>query len=206
MVTVSPEVIMAHAATLVKTPSIYPYIRTELKAFAVPKGSYQAAIDDVFLGNIPNCVVIAMVSGATYSGSYNLKPFNFHHYLCNFLSISIDGQSVPSEPLAPKFSKAKGHNYISAYQSLFAGLRKEDMDKGIYTNCLDYGQGYSIFVYDLGAHMDEFNFQPALKKGNLKLEARIDKPLKPLIFLYMLIFHLCYELIKQEIFYCENVY
>ena len=61
MVTVSPEVIMAHAATLVKTPSIYPYIRTELKVFAVPKGSYQAAIDDVFLGNIPNCVVIAML-------------------------------------------------------------------------------------------------------------------------------------------------
>ena len=181
MVTVSPEVIMAHAATLVKTPAIYPYIRTELKAFAVPKGSYQAAIDDVFLGNIPNRVVIAMVSGAAYSGSYNLNPFNFHHYLCNFLSISIDGQSVPSKPLAPKFSKAKGQNYISAYQSLFAGLRKEDLDEGIYTNRLDYGQGYTIFVYDLGAHMDELNFQPALKKGNLKLEARFEKPLNETI-------------------------
>ena len=122
-----------------------------------------------------------MVSGAAYSGSYNLNPFNFRHYLCNFLSISTDGQSVPSKPLAPKFSKAKGQNYISAYQSLFAGLRKEDLDEGIYTNRLDYGQGYTIFVYDLGAHMDELNFQPALKKGNLKLEARFEKPLNETI-------------------------
>ena len=177
MVTVSPEVIMAHAATLQKTPALYPYIRTELKAFAVPKGSYQAAIDDVFLGSIPNRVVISMVSGAAYSGSYNLNPFNFHHYLCNFLSVSIDGQSVPGKPITPKFGKEKGQNYITAYQSLFAGLRKEDLDEGIYTNRLDYGQGYTIYVFDLGAHMDELNFQPALKRGNLKLEARFEKPL-----------------------------
>ena len=53
------------------------------------------------------------------------------------------------------------------------------MDEGIYTNRLDYGQGYTIFVhvFDLGAHMDELNFQPALKRGNLKLEARFEKPL-----------------------------
>ena len=68
MVTVSPEVIISHAATLQKTPALYTYIRTELKAFVVPKGSYQAAIDDVFLGSIPNHVVISMVSGAAYSG------------------------------------------------------------------------------------------------------------------------------------------
>ena len=177
MVTVSPEVIMAHAATLIKSPALYPYVRTELKAFAVPKGSYQATIDDLYLGNIPNRVVIAMVTGAAYSGSYSLNPFNFHHFLCNFLSVSIDGMSVPGKPITPKFSKDKGQNYITAYQSLFAGLKKEDLDEGIYTNRLDYGQGYTIYVYDLGAHMDELNFQPALKRGNLKLEARFEKPL-----------------------------
>ena len=108
MVTVSPEIIMAHAATLVKSPALYPYVRMELKAFAVPKGSYQATIDDLYLGNIPNRVVIEMVNGATYSGSYSLNPFNFHHFLCNFLSVSIDGMSVPGKPITPKCSKDKG--------------------------------------------------------------------------------------------------
>ena len=79
METVSPEVIMAHAATLMKSPALCPYVRTELEAFAVPKGSYQATIDDLYLGNkyIPNRVVIAMFTGATYSGAYSLNPFNF---------------------------------------------------------------------------------------------------------------------------------
>ena len=181
MVTVSPEVITGHAAALMKTPAIYPFIRTELKAFAVPKGSYQAAIDDVFLGCIPNRIVIAMVTGASYSGTYSLNPFNFQHFLTNFISVSIDGVSVPAKPLQPKFSSDKGPNYITAYQSLFAGLRKEDLDEGIYTNRNDYRNGYCIYVFDLGAHMDELNFQPALKKGNLKLETRFEKPLEETI-------------------------
>ena len=65
---------MAHAATLIKSPALCPYVRTELKAFAVPKGGYQATIDDLYLGNIPKC---AMVTWVTYSGSYSLNPFNF---------------------------------------------------------------------------------------------------------------------------------
>ena len=181
MVTVSPEVITGHATALMKTPALYPYIRTELKAFAVPKGSYQAAIDDVFLGNIPNRVVIAMVTGASYSGTYSLNPFNLQHFLTNFISVSIDGQSVPGKPLQPKFTEDKGQNYITAYQSLFAGLRKEDLDEGIYTTRKDYSLGYTMYVFDLGAHMDELNFQPALKRGNLKLETRFEKPLEQTI-------------------------
>ena len=84
----------------------------------------------------------------SYSGSYSLNPFNFHHFLCNFLSVSIDGMSVPGKPITPKFSKDKGQHYITAYQSLFAGLKNEDLDEGIYTNRLDYGQGYTIYIYD----------------------------------------------------------
>ena len=178
MVTVSPEVITGHAAALMKSPALYPYIRTELKAFAVPKGSYQASIDDLFLGNIPNRVVIAIVSGASYSGSCQLNPFNLQHFLTNFINVSIDGVSVPSKPLQPKFSTEKGQNYITAYQSLFAGLRKEDLDEGIYTTRNDFCRGYCMYVFDLGAHMDELNFQPALKRGNLKLEIRFEKPLE----------------------------
>ena len=178
MIKISPEVITGHAAALTKTPALYPYVRTELKAFAVPKGNYQATIDDVFLGNVPNRVVIAMVSGNSYSGSYTLNPFNLQHFNINFLSVSIDGQSVPGKPLQPKFSEENGQNYVTAYQSIFAGLRKEDLDEGIYANRNEYPSGYTMFVFDLGAHMDELNFQPSLTRGNLKLEARFESPLK----------------------------
>ena len=76
--------------------------------------------------------------------------------------------SVLGKPITPKFGKEKGQNYNTAYQSLFAGLRKEDLDEEIYKNHLDYGQGYTIYVFDLGTHMDELNFQPALKSGNFE--------------------------------------
>ena len=98
--------------------------------------------------------------------------------MTNFISVSTDGVSVPAKPLQPKFSSDKGPNYITAYQSLFAGLRKKDLDEGIYTTRNDYHKGYCIYVFDLGAHMDELNFQPS---GNLKWETRFEKPLEETI-------------------------
>ena len=61
-----------------------------------------------------------------------------------FLSVSIDGMSVLGNPVTSKFSKYKGQHYIRGYHSLFAGLKKEDLNEGIYCNRLDYGQGYTM--------------------------------------------------------------
>ena len=133
-VTVAPEILAAHNTALSKHMALYPFVRTELKAFAIPQGSYSFASSDIFLGSIPTKLVCCFVSAAAYSGSYTTNPFNLHHYNINFLSLTIDGQSVPGRPFMCNFKEGKGQNYIEAYTALFSGLRKEEEDSGLDIN------------------------------------------------------------------------
>lgn len=73
-------------------------------------------IDDVFQGDIPESLVVGLVSSRAYSGDYTLNPYNFQHFNCNFAAFYVDGKSVPTNPKEPNYSKG---TYISAYLSLF---------------------------------------------------------------------------------------
>ena len=149
-VTVSPEVITAHNQTLTKHMALYPFVRTELKAYAIPQGSYSFTASDIFLGRIPSRVVCCFVSAAAFAGSYDKNPFRFRHYNLNLLNLTIDGQSVPGRPFACQFAKGKKNdkddlekpevkrkyqeNYIEAYTALFSGLSREEQDGGLCIN------------------------------------------------------------------------
>ena len=173
-VTLSPEVLMAHGQTIKKSPAIYPFTRTEVKTFAISKGSYNVNLNDLFLNSVPSRVVIAFINGAAYAGDYKKNPYNFQHYNLEFLSIYVDGQSVPSKALQPNF---KSNNYIEAYQNLFTGLRKDSLDLGLYCSREDFAQGYSLFVFDLKSEILDSTHHPSMRHGNVSLEARFSEAL-----------------------------
>lgn len=62
-------------------------------------------IDDVFQGDIPESLVVGLVSSRAYSGDYTLNPYNFQHFNCNFAAFYVDGKSVPTNPIEPNYSK-----------------------------------------------------------------------------------------------------
>ena len=77
MVGISPEVLTSHAKLLADNPTIYPLTRTELKTFTVAQGQFNASLDDIFQGKIPNRLVVAMVKSEAYSGNTLSNPFKF---------------------------------------------------------------------------------------------------------------------------------
>ena len=146
-ISVSPDVITAHNQTLTKHLALYPFVRSELKAYAIPQGSYSFTASDIFLGRIPSRVVCCFVSAAGFAGAYDKNPFHFQHYSINLLNLTIDGQSVPGRPFAcqfatgerkkdddlekPEIKKKYQQNYIEAYTALFSGLNREEQDGGL---------------------------------------------------------------------------
>ena len=80
MVGIHPDILKSHARTLKDKPAIYPFNRTDVKTFAVPKGQYNVNLDDIFQGKIPNRLVLGMVSADAYAGDLTKNPFNFKHY------------------------------------------------------------------------------------------------------------------------------
>lgn len=73
---------------------------------------YVIFIKKNFVLEIPERLVVELVSSKAYSRSYSLNPFNFEHFHCNVGAFYIDVKSVPSAPLEPNFSTG---NYVTAF-------------------------------------------------------------------------------------------
>ena len=84
-VRVSPSVSLEHAAALTKSTAKYPIRRVDCKVFSVPAGNMSINQDNLFLGSVPQKLIICMVDNDAFNGSYKKNPFNFKHYRANLL-------------------------------------------------------------------------------------------------------------------------
>lgn len=166
-VSVFPEVIMAHNEVMQNTTAKYPFWRSELKHFSMSSGEYYFSEDNLFLGEVPTRMVICLLPSKAMSGDYKMNPFNFQHYNVDNITITVDNENIPGQPLTPKFG---GENYINAFDNLFSD---NDQYKGISRKA--YGSGYTLFVFDLEPALDEKDYWPLLKRGNLKLNIHLGK-------------------------------
>ena len=169
MIGIHPDILKSHARALEDKPALYPLLKTEVKMFAVGRGQYNVNLDDIYQGKIPNRLILGMVSADAYAGDLTKNPFNFKHYNFDFMCLYVNGQSVPSKALQPKFSS---NNYIEAFQSLFTGMEIDGKDAGIGCNRVDYGKGYTLVVFDLSSEVTDAAVQTVKKQGNLQLEIR----------------------------------
>jgi hypothetical protein len=197
-VKVSPGVSLGHAKALEKSSAKYPIDRILCKTYSISPGSWSFMQDNVFLGRMPKRVIITCVENAAINGQYARNPFLFAHHNVNFLSIYVDGQSVPCKPLELNF---KSDNYVRAYYSLFSSF---DRDRGIYLTREEYAKGHVLYAFDLtpdlcdGSH---FNLQ---HQGNLRLELKFSEPLtKTLSVLIYAEFQNVIEITKSRHILCD---
>lgn len=172
MVEVAPEVAIAHAETLKLGPAKYYYTRSDIKTHAIAKGQWGCTLEDVYQGEVPQKLTVALVSSESFTGSYLKNPFNFKHYNCSFMGFYVDGKSVPAEPLSPSFTKK---NFLSAYATTFGGDGYHT-DFGHNISREDYPNGYSIFVFDLCLNNCE-RVNPQTMKKHTRLEVKFAEAL-----------------------------
>jgi hypothetical protein len=96
----------------------YPVTHTQKKTSAASSGAQQVSIDNAYLGQIPERILIVMVKNTAFVGSTNTKPFHFHYCdMTNFV-LYVSGVPHPSEPLAMNRSSPFG--VTRAYETLFS--------------------------------------------------------------------------------------
>lgn len=177
-VTPAPSVVLAHQEALKEPGALahYAYMNEEIRAYSIPKGSYQIELDDMWTGMIPSTLTLAMVSAASYSGQYHLSPYNFKNYDTNFVSCTINGTEAPIGFYNANF---KDDQYSDLYQSLFQGKHIEDMNVGIDISRSEYPAGYTIMMFDLQPQCADAQegFWPLKQSGNLRLSLRFQKEL-----------------------------
>jgi len=169
-VKLSPTVLLAHAAALEKAPAKYPLTRVQVQTVTIPLGLRDKSIPNLHIGQIPKRIVIGFIANQAHNGSYQHNPHNYQHFNLNYLSLYVDAQQYPAQPLTPDFANK---NYVEAYNTLFAGTGIHFKDEGNDITYSEFGNGFTLYAFDLSsdlsAHESHWNLQ---KQGVVRLELR----------------------------------
>ena len=176
-VNVSSTVMIGHTEVLKHTTAKYLINRVECKVFSTPRENYSGNQPNIFQGQLPDRIVIGMVDSTAFNGSFKKNPFNFKNYDITYLGLTVNGEHLPSKPLQMKFGDAQGANYISAFQTLYAGTNKLFQNEGNGTSRDEYPKGYTLFVFDLTADLCSRDHLQPIKNGNVSLEVQFDTAL-----------------------------
>ena len=174
-VVVSPSVLLGHAQALEKSPAKYPVNRVDIKTVTIAQGLRDKSLDNLFMNQLPQRIIIGFMSNRAFNGDYSLNGFNFQHFNLNYLSLNADGHPVPSQPLTPDFSNGL---YMEAYNTLFSGTGIHWKDEGNNISFPDYPLGNTLFAFDLSPDLSasepHWNLQ---RQGTLRLELKFAAPL-----------------------------
>ena len=174
-VKINPGVIVGHSEAMLKQPALYPFRRSDIKCFSIPAGQYHMTVDDIFQGEIPERLMVGLVKSRAYSGAYELNPFNFQHFNCNFAALYVDGKSVPSTPLEPGY---KEETYVSSYLTLLNASYTNTGDHQNHISRRDYPNGYCLYVFDVNTVYDSENNLSLMKRGQTRLQLKFDTALQ----------------------------
>ncbi|XP_033127094.1 uncharacterized protein F54H12.2-like, partial [Anneissia japonica] len=176
-VKVNPSIAIAHAKALEHGTAKYPVRRVEVKTLTIPTGNLSFTRESLFNGIQPSRLIVGLVSTEAFNGSYQLNPFNFHHYETNFVALHLDGETHPW--IQPVFGQdGADDSYMLAYHTLFTGLNDLFENKGHLINREDFAHGYTLFAFDLSPDLSSnkahFNL---VRQRNLSLEIKFALPL-----------------------------
>ena len=163
-----------------KKNALFPITRSLCKKYTIPAGLSTANQPNIVHGSLPRQMVIGFVKADALNGKYNLNPFNFDHFNCNFIALRVNGLQVPAKGYRPNFEKRLIRRELRAlYDNI--GVNSAGDDSGCNLNVEDFIGGFTLFCFDLtpdrcnGFHLHEN------RTGTIDLEIIFSKPLEQAI-------------------------
>ena len=155
--------------------ALYPVTKSYCKKITIPSGLSNANSPNIIHGTMPRQMILAFTYAESITGKYNLNPFQFLHFDCNFVAIRVAGLQIPSKSFRPDFkNKLVQRELRAVYDNI--GVLTEN--HGCLLDIDDYCGGATVFCFDLchnrsngGQHDHE------IRKGNIDLEINFAKPL-----------------------------
>ena len=206
----NPSVLLAHNRSFKIAPAVYPYWKSVVKTFGIPKGSHSFTIEDPFHGNKPVSVVAGLVLASAHSGNMLKSPLNFQHFFLNFLELTCDGVSMPSSAFQPQYtynnshtdpSKCYNNGYVTEYKRLFGDNYPQKDGNFIHLGTKniiylfyvvyrhfisdDFPGGYALYRFDLRPSADKHLFCPpekAYSRISGRFAVELDEPVVMVLY------------------------
>ena len=98
----------------------------------------------------------------------------------------MNGEHLPRKPLQLKFIAAGGTNYVSAYQTMYAGTNKMFQNQGTGITRDEYDNEYTMYVFNLIADLCIGDHMQPIRNGNVALESQFGTALEAAINIVVL--------------------
>ena len=163
---VTPGVLLGHAEQLKEKNALYPFLRSDVKTFNIPAGSYTWAADNLFQDSVPSKLFVAAVPAAGYSGNYKKNPFNFANMKLTYLDFLVQGRST-NQPYQPDYDERQ---FTAVANNLNAGKKRSDYS---YIGYEGMDGGYAIYTFEV----DRDKAFPIVRKGHTRLVLKLGEAL-----------------------------
>ena len=141
-----PSLCLAHERILNQNTAKYLITRVECKVIHLPQGQKSFTHDNVFMGQLPERILLGLVDNRAFNGDISLNPYVFQHCNLNYLAVQLDGQQVPWVPLQPSFS---GSSYIRTFYTQFTGGGGISSDTGNTIRRAQFVNRHALHCFDL---------------------------------------------------------
>lgn len=177
--TINPNILVAHHKTLERTNAKYHYKRCEVKSFTVGRGN-SINLDNIVIGQLPTSLIFLMVDNDAYNGKKGKDPFEFKHYNLTSYSLFVNGTPIPNESLVTDFSS--GNQFARAYATIFSATGILHSTQGNLVCSDQFKENTFLIASDLTPDLSGLDSMSSLlNQGNIRIEARFDKPLNSTI-------------------------
>ncbi len=161
--------------TLQKRDIKYFIPRTVVKTYTFPAGLRNISVRNSVSGkDIPNRIVVGLVSNTAYNGSKTSNPFHFKHYNMISADITVDTKSVYGKPMTMDIESGQ---FMEPFWAMQRGLGYMFQDDGCGITREEYDKGYFLLVADLSATMCNGQYEDPVQSGNVDIELKFGVPL-----------------------------
>ena len=124
----------------------YPLAHVVTRHFTLATGASMADMDSLFTGQIPNKVLISLVSNEAFVSTWQKNTFNFAHIKLNSACLVVDGRPLPAQPWQPDFMQGL---YAETYHALlkFSGMYPSYWSNGMSVE--HFMDGIMLLSWDL---------------------------------------------------------
>ena len=165
--TIAPAVQKAHIKALELASVKYALRPVVCKVYSIPAGALSHTHENLFLGDLPQRLVLCCIDNAAYNGTYATNPFHAKNNDISFVSVYVDGRQIPAKPFQPNFA---ADLFARSYASMFTSTGKLWQDEGNGLTRAEYRDGYTFFCFDLTPDQCDGPCFNLVQKGNLRLE------------------------------------
>ena len=191
------SMLLSIASELQLQPARYTNTIGSFKVRKILTGESAVHLDDVFLQQIPNAVVLGMLSVKAVEGDLKTNPHKFAHNQLTSASVFMNGTQLPPLGYTMDF---ENNVYLRCYTDLLQITGNWNNNKNIGISREDYKNGHTLLAFDLtkGQIINTNFFKPG-RRGSVRIEMRFKKALTESQYLFI------YGMCDHE-YFIDNTY